>query len=270
MTVSAVDRKSRPLCLLSLLMFLGFLATACGGTNTVQANQVEPVDRADLVNPAEYGEEALAKVPEINPPLEVGDPRIVGSQDMTRFEFVQVVVEDLNAMWQASFESGGLVYLPAPVILYDEPMAISGCGGVADPQIGPFYCPDNMTVYYPVSFTDRSGQRPGQIGDFALANVLAHEIGHHVQNQLGTLDVGLFTIQEELQADCFAGVWGRSIYEQGSLEEGDLGEAVELIANVADLPGTPWDDPSAHGTESQRIDAFFTGYDTGRPRQCKF
>jgi len=251
-------------------MFLGFLATACGGTNTVQANQVEPVDRADLVNPAEYGEEALAKVPEINPPLEVGDPRIVGSQDMTRFEFVQVVVEDLNAMWQASFESGGLVYLPAPVILYDEPMAISGCGGVADPQIGPFYCPDNMTVYYPVSFTDRSGQRPGQIGDFALANVLAHEIGHHVQNQLGTLDVGLFTIQEELQADCFAGVWGRSIYEQGSLEEGDLGEAVELIANVADLPGTPWDDPSAHGTESQRIDAFFTGYDTGRPRQCKF
>ena len=145
------------------------------------------------------------QVAEINPPLGVGDPRIVGSQDMTRSEFVQFVVENLNAMWQASFESSGYIYSPAPTILYDEPTAISGCGGVADPQFGPFYCPDNMTVYYPVSFTDRSGQRPWQIGDFALAFILAHEIGHHVQKQLGTLDAGLFTIQEELQADCFAG-----------------------------------------------------------------
>ena len=148
--------------------------------------------------------------------------------------------------------------------------AISGCGGVADPRIGPFYCPDNMTVYYSVSFTDRSGQRPWQIGDFALAFILAHELGHHVQKQVGTLDAGLFTIQEELQADCFAGVWGRLIFEQGALEEGALGEAVEQLANIADLPGTPWDDPGAHGTESQRIDAFLTGYDTGCARRCTF
>jgi predicted metalloprotease len=103
-----------------------------------------------------------------------------------------------------------------------------------------------------------------------LAFILAHELGHHVQNQLGIFDAGLFTIQEELQADCFAGVWGRSVFEQGSLEEGDLGEAAEELANVADVPGTPWDHPGAHGTESQRIDAFFTGYETGRPRQCTF
>ena len=103
-----------------------------------------------------------------------------------------------------------------------------------------------------------------------MAFILAHELGHHVQNQLGTLDARLFTIQVELQADCFAGVWGRSIFEEGTLEEGDLGEAVEQLANFADLPGTPWDHPGAHGTESQRIDAFFTGYETGRPRQCKF
>ena len=134
MTASADDRKGKTIGLLILLMLLGFLATACGGTNTEQANQVEPVDRADLVNPAKYGEEALAKLPEINPPLGVGDPRIVGSQDMTRVEFVQFVVEDVGAMWQASFESSGYVYSPAPTILYDEPMAISGCGGVADPR----------------------------------------------------------------------------------------------------------------------------------------
>ena len=270
MTLSADDRKGKTIGLLSLLILLGFLAAACGGTNTEPAAKVEPVDRADLVNPAEYGEEALAKLPEINPPLGVGDPRIVGSQDMTRIEFVQFVVDDVSAMWQDAFESGGLVYSPAPTILYDEPMAISGCGGVADPEIGPFYCPENMTVYYPVSFTDRSGQRPMQIGDFAVAFILAHELGHHIQNQLGTLDAQLFTIQLELQADCFAGVWSRSIFEQDALEAGDLGEAVEQLANFADLPGTPWDHPGAHGTESQRIDAFFTGYDTGRSRQCKF
>ena len=269
MATIAKDRKEKAVGLLILLMLLGLLAAACGGTDIEQAEGGS--NREDLVNPAEDGEEALANLPEVNPPLGAGDPRLVGSEDMTIEEFVEAVGGDLNAKWQALFESGGYAYSNASFVLYDEPMPISGCGGVDDPERGPFYCPENSTVYYPLSWSDPSGRSPAEIGDFAVAVILAHEVGHHVQNVTGAFaDPNVYNIQFELQADCFAGLWGRSVYEEGLLEAGDIGEALQIAANAADLPGTPAEDPSAHGTEAQRTDAFFTGYESGDAAQCQF
>ena len=268
MAILTNDRKGTTVGLLVLLIPLGLLAAACGGTDIEQADEV---NREDLINPAEEGEQALANLPEVNPPLGAGDPRLVGSEDMTIEEFVEAVGGDLNAKWQALFESGGYAYPNASFVLYDEPMPISGCEGVADPEWGPFYCSENSTVYYPLSWSDPSGRTPAEIGDFAVAVILAHEVGHHVQNITGAFtDPNVYSIQLELQADCFAGLWGRTVYEEGLLEPGDVGEALQVAANAADLPGTPAENPSAHGTEAQRTDAFFTGYESGDAAQCQF
>jgi len=253
-----------------LLAPFALVAAACSGATSVQPGD-ERVDRAELLNPAEDGEEVLANLPEVNPPLGASDPRIVGSEDMTLDEFVQTIGSDLNAKWQGVFEEGGYVYSNAEFVLYDEPMPISGCQGVADPQMGPFYCGENMSIYYPLTWTDRSGQSPAEIGDFAVAVILAHEVGHHIQFLTGVLqDPRLYTIQTELQADCLAGIWGRSVYEEGSLERGDVEEAIQSLQNVADLPGMPPTDPRAHGNAEQRVEAFMTGYETGNGGRCQF
>jgi uncharacterized protein len=167
-------------------------------------------------------------------------------------------------------EEAGYAYSNAKFLVYSRPISSTGCVRIAAPKMGPFYCPQNMTVYYPLSWRDRSGQTPRQIGDFAVATVLAHETGHHIQNLLGILgNPKLYTIQRELQADCIAGVWGRSIYEEGTLEPGDVAEGLLIMAEAADLPGTPPESYRAHGTAAQRTDSFFTGYESGQTTQCK-
>lgn len=265
--------RPRTHCVAILLAVLGLFAAACEGTPDVgnTGSGEEPVEREELANPADEGEDVLANLPEVNPPLGAGDPRIVGSEDMTIDEFVQTIGGDLNAKWQALFQESGYYYANADFVLFDEPMPIAGCEGVANPEWGPFYCSETQGVYYPPTWVDPSGQSPAEIGDFAVAMILAHEQGHHVQNLLGILqDPRFYTIQRELQADCLAGIWGRSVYEEGSLERGDVEEAVQSLQNVADLPGTPPTDPAAHGNEQQRVDAFMTGFESGDVGECTF
>lgn len=263
---------ARPVLLILLLALTAALLASCGQAAETET-PAEQRDKADLVNPAVDGEAALEKMPEVNPPLGTSDARIVGSQDMTQEEFIQAVGADLNAKWGDLFESAGYTYSNADIILYDAPIAASGCGlSVAEPEFGPFYCPETQIIYYPLTWIDPgTGRTPAEAGDFAVAVILAHEMGHHVQNLLGILgDPSLLTIQTELQADCFAGLWARSIYDEGLLERGDIGEAIQSLANVGDLPGTDPTEEGAHGTDSQRVDAFFIGYDSGDITQCQF
>lgn len=109
-------------------------------------------------------------------------------------------------------------------------------------------------------------------GDFAVAVAAAHEVGHHVQQQLGVLDAKMngeiLSIQTELQADCFAGVWGFSTYYEGLIESGDLDEAVSVLDNIGDVPEQPRGGPEAHGSPEERTEAFLLGYDSGDPAQC--
>jgi uncharacterized protein len=253
--------------LLASLVLL--LVTACGG-GTRSTPPAEDGNTKDLQNPAESGEKVLANLPEVNPPLAGSNPKIVGSQNMPTRQFVQTIGANLNAKWQAVFEEADYDYSNAKFLVYSQPISSTGCVRIAAPKMGPFYCPQNMTVYYPLSWRDRSGQTPRQIGDFAVATVLAHETGHHIQSLLGILgNPKLYTIQRELQADCIAGVWGRSIYEEGTLEPGDVAEGLLIMAEAADLPGTPPESSRAHGTAAQRTDNFFTGYESGQTSQCK-
>ncbi len=105
-----------------------------------------------------------------------------------------------------------------------------------------------------------------EYGDFAMAIVAAHEVGHHVQEELGILEGQYPTRQTELQADCFAGMWGYSQYE--NVEPGDVGEAMDISWVSGDLPGTAQNDPNAHGKPEERVKWFRTGYDSGDAGQC--
>jgi predicted metalloprotease len=263
-----INRLLRTLFAITLLTSLVLLATACGGTSSTPPAQ--DANREDLQNPAEAGEKVLAALPEVNPPLEGNNPRIVGSQNMTTQQFVQFIGANLNTKWQAVFKDAGYAYSKVKFVPYNKPIPAGGCLRIAAPKIGPFYCPQNMTVYYPLPWREHGGQTPAQIGDFAVATILAHESGHHVQNLMGILgNPKLYTIQRELQADCLAGVWGRSVYQEGLLEPGDVEEGIQAVDDAADLPGTPQKSSRAHGSAAQRTDSFFTGYKSGQAGQCK-
>ena len=136
--------------------------------------------------------------------------------------------------------------------------------GLCGPTDGLSYCPGDFTVYLEQSFMDGQLQ---QFGDFAPALIIAHEIGHHTENILGVNNV--FTISQELQADCLAGAWAASAGARGLLEAGDLQEGAGSLFSVGDPFGTPWFAPGAHGTAFQRIDAFNRGY-LNSPASCTF
>jgi predicted metalloprotease len=244
---------------------------SCGGP--ISAPPAEGVKGKVLVDPAKDGEAVLANLPEVDPPLGAGEPRMVGSQDMSIEEFVQTIGSELNGLWRSKFEGSRYAYTDAKfVVLRDKPIPIAGCTGFAAPDRRPFFCAKTSSVYYPLPWVSLRGQEtPSQVGDFAVAVILAHEEGHHVQALLGILgDPHLYTIQRELQADCLAGIWGRSAYQQGSLERGDVEEAIQVLQYMADLPGTPYTDPTAHGSERQRVDAFMLGFKSGDAGECQF
>ena len=264
-----LNRPLRTLGLVVLLASLALFAAACGG-GTGSTPAAENVNRENLQDPAEAGEEqVLTKLPEVNPPLGGNQPRFVGSQNMTTQQFVQSIGANVNDKWQATFKEAGYSYTKAKFVVYKQPVSAGGCLRLAAPKIGPFYCPQNMTVYYPLPWRERGGQTPAEIGDFAVAIILAHETGHHVQNLGGILgNTSALTIQRELQADCLAGVWGRSVYQEGLLQPGDVEEGIRAMDDAADLPGTPQKSSRAHGSAAQRTDSFFTGYKSGQAGQC--
>jgi predicted metalloprotease len=157
---------------------------------------------------------------------------------------------------------------------------MSGCGP-ASAQTGPFYCPADHKVYLDLSFFRELSRRFGAPGDFAAAYVIAHEIGHHVQSQLGIEEqvrekqqddpgrANVYSVQLELQADCFAGVWARSTYDRGLLDPGDIEEGLQAAAAVGDdRLGARSREQWTHGSSELRVKWFRTGYDSGNPGDC--
>lgn len=154
--------------------------------------------------------------------------------------------------------------------------ARSTCVGepiTAHSGIGPFYCHADLrgAVYLPLGWLKQFifPRTEFRKQDFALAYVVAHEWGHHLQQVLGILNrSGLTSLQIELQADCLAGVWAFSAWSRQLLEPGDIGEAIRLARRVGDAPGTPANDPGAHGSPTQRAAWFNRGYNGGNPARC--
>jgi hypothetical protein len=165
--------------------------------------------------------------------------------------------------------------------------AVESACGFAQSAVGPFYCPADEKVYIDLSFYRDLKDRHGAPGDFAQAYVIAHEVGHHVQNQLGIMEqvrraqIGLdqvdanrLSVMQELQADCFAGVWGYSANQEGILEQGDVEEALNAASSIGDdrlqmeSQGRVSPDSFTHGTSAQRVSWFNTGLENGDVESC--
>ncbi len=191
-------------------------------------------------------------------------------------KFIGVVVKDTEDVWRDQFPRNfGKQYRDAKVVLYSERVQ-SGCG-LADARMGPFYCPKDETVYLDLKFFGELQSRFGAKGDFAIAYVVAHEVGHHVQKQLGYTDYvhgqpqnNELSIRLELQADYLAGVWARRIHEKKVvLEPGDVEEAMRAAEAVGDdrlqiqAQGYANPDSFTHGDAKQRAFWFTKGVQTG-------
>ena len=192
-------------------------------------------------------------------------------------DFASVVLKDTEDVWTKVFQEYDMTYAPAKMILYRDGTD-SGCG-YANAQVGPFYCSLDQSVYIDLSFFATMRTRLGASGDFAMAYVIAHEIGHHVQHLTGVLqDVqeakqGLSQTQQnelnvrlELQADYLAGVWANHVQGMGYLEDGDIDEAMNAAAAVGDdriqeqATGRVTPDNFTHGTSEQRQRWFRKGF----------
>lgn len=195
-------------------------------------------------------------------------------------EFVSVVLADTEVVWNQIFEDEGMDYEEPGLVLYTGTVE-SACG-VAGASTGPFYCPGDNKVYIDLSFYEDLRTRFNAPGDFAMAYVIAHEVGHHVQNQLGILkqvqdlrtqlsekDYNEYQVRLELQADYLAGVWANHVKGMGYLEEGDLEEALNAASAVGDdriqmqSRGYVVPDSFTHGTSEQRSAWFYKGFKAG-------
>jgi predicted metalloprotease len=199
-------------------------------------------------------------------------------------EFVSFVLDDAQAFWAQQFQAAGKPYQHAKLVLFRDQVG-SGCGQ-ASSATGPFYCPLDQRVYIDLGFFDELSRRFKAPGDFAQAYVLTHEIGHHIQQQLGTEqevrsqsqqnpdDANELSVRLELQADCLAGVWGRSTYDRGALENGDLQEGLAAAAAVGDdriqsqAQGRIDPETFTHGTSEERQHWLQTGFDSGKLEAC--
>nr|WP_263327760.1 neutral zinc metallopeptidase [Neobacillus sp. Marseille-Q6967] len=203
-------------------------------------------------------------------------PPMNGStQEQELADFVSVVLADTEEVWSVEFEKKGLKYEEPKLVLFRDSVQ-SACGS-ASSSVGPFYCPGDHKLYIDLSFYEELKQRFQAPGDFAMAYVLAHEVGHHVQTLLNTGEqassdikgTNEYSVRFELQADYLAGVWAHHAQGKGYLEEGDLEEALTAANAVGDdniqkkAQGYVVPESFTHGTSEQRERWFYKGFENG-------
>lgn len=199
-------------------------------------------------------------------------------------DFSRVVLASTEDVWKEQFERGdlpryrtqpGAVYQEPTLVVFADGVATGGCGN-ATSAVGPFYCPRDRKLYIDPSFYDVMEQRLRAPGDFAQAYVIAHEVGHHVQNLIGATDLDVkgetknqVSVRVELQADCFAGVWGHTARASLKITDQDLDEALTAAHAIGDdALGHASQAEYTHGSSAQRMRWFRRGFDSGDPRQC--
>ena len=200
--------------------------------------------------------------------------------------FVSTVLADTEDIWGAVMKTGGAAYREPKLVLFRG--AVGTACGTGQSAMGPFYCPGDQKVYLDLGFFDTLRSRMGAPGDFAQAYVIAHEVGHHVQNQLGITgkvdgmrgrvsaqQMNALSVRVELQADCFAGVWAHHSQKgKGWLDRGDIDEAMNAAAQIGDdmlqrkTQGTVVPESFTHGSSQQRQSWFRRGLESGSVGQC--
>ena len=205
--------------------------------------------------------------------------------DDPQAEFVSVVLKDTEDTWSEVFRENGMDY-PEPTLVLFTGATQSACG-VGQSAMGPFYCPNDQQVYLDLSFFQELETRFGAPGDFAQAYVVAHEVGHHVQTVTGTSsrvaaarergserDANALSVRQELQADCYAGVWGHYAARRGLLEPGDAEEGLGAAAAIGDdrlqrqTQGRVVPESFTHGSSEDRVRWLRRGLDSGRMDSC--
>jgi len=209
----------------------------------------------------------------------------ISPQDDRQAKFTSVVLASTEDVWKQIFAENGKTYRDPKLVMY-RGVTRTACG-TGQSAMGPFYCPADSTVYIDLSFYQDLQNKLGAGGDFAQGYVVAHEVGHHVQNLLGIerqvrqmqqgasqTQVNQLSVKMELQADCFAGIWGHAMQQQQVLENGDLKQALDAAQAIGDdrlqqqSQGRVVPDSFTHGTSEQRYTWFKRGFDSGRMDQC--
>jgi predicted metalloprotease len=198
-------------------------------------------------------------------------------------KFVSQVLGDTEQTWQALFRQSGREYAEPKLVLFSD--AVDSACGLTSAAVGPFYCPEDHKVYIDLSFYRDLAQRFGAPGDFAQAYVIAHEVGHHVQNLVGVFDraaqlrhsgasANAISVRQELQADCLAGVWGHYASTRGRLEPGDIDEGLRAAAAIGDdrlqrqSQGYVTPETFTHGSSADRVKWFREGFESGQMNAC--
>jgi len=196
--------------------------------------------------------------------------------------FASQVLADTEDRWTAIFQQSGQRYQPPKLVLFSG--AVDSACGTNSAAVGPFYCPGDHRVYIDLTFFHELDQRFGAPGDFAQAYVIAHEVGHHVQNLTGAFenarrnlsrgDANALSVAQELQADCYAGVWGFYAAKSGVLQPGDAEEGLRAAAAIGDdriqrrTQGQVTPETWTHGSSEQRVRWLRTGMESGKPSAC--
>jgi uncharacterized protein len=227
--------------------------------------------------------------------LQVADPESGGTvssapggappADDEHAQFVRAVLGDTEDTWERIFAAQGQRYEPPVLVLFDG-MVASACGS-ASSAVGPFYCPADRQVYIDLSFFRELDRRFGAPGDFAQAYVIAHEVGHHIQTLAGIsgkvqqrraraseVEGNALSVRQELQADCFAGVWGHHAGRRDLLDPGDVDEGLQAAAAIGDdrlqrqSDNVVAPESFTHGSSAQRVEWLRRGLETGDLNQC--
>ncbi len=211
-------------------------------------------------------------------------PGVEGTADQTD-DFVATVLAETEDSWGRRFKAAGETYPKPTLVLFDDQVR-SACG-TAGAAVGPFYCPNDQKLYLDLNFFQQLRNQLGAPGDFAQAYVIAHEVGHHIQNLTGVLqrtnqqrqgasqaDGNAISVRVELQADCYAGIWAHDAKGDGIVEPGDIDEALNAAGQIGDDTlqkrgqGVVVPDSFTHGTSEQRQKWFRAGYESGEIGAC--
>lgn len=206
------------------------------------------------------------------------------AEDKELAQFVGVVLAETENVWHAIFKEAGSTYREPKLVLFSE--SVQSACGTAGASTGPFYCPGDEKLYIDLSFFEELQKRFKAPGDFAMAYVIAHEVGHHIQNLTGVMDkmndlrsklskeeYNQYSVRLELQADFYAGIWAHYTEQQDLLESGDLEEALTAASAVGDdniqkqAQGYVVPESFTHGTSAQRKKWFYKGFTSGDIRQ---
>jgi len=273
--------SGRTLFAIAVLALLG----ACGASNSSSDTTTtsRPAPTTTTTAPTDPDGSEVDRLPTVPSPSSTpSSPNL--STAAAQSAFLNRVFADIQAVWKADFSHGGVAYQPARLVIFKS--AISTACGTETAEVGPFYCPADRTVYLDTIFFTALAARFGVMGDFAEAYVVAHEMGHHIQNLLGISarvaalqaasppEKNSLSVSLELQADCFAGVWAHTAYARNLLEPGDIEAALAAAQAVGDdflahASGATVDaDSWTHGTSAQRQQWFTTGFEDGNAPAC--